>query len=263
MWAKLSIVLVLSSPGCGATPTEPTRHTTSALVASERTAEDVRERWRAGSPIRVLVLGNSVSLGCCADGWERVRLTPEGHLTAASQADDSGGGVVTQLRRLVRSRNPTSVVVNESGDGYDVARAVAWLINRILPANPSYDVAFLPLQVNDSNRGAPMPLYVTHMQTIIDRLKAAGVVPVLVKENDIYSLPEVRFGTPIASFMEAVDQLAARNNLSVVDGYTPFHQAVLAGGGIERCGLFSDNELHPNQAGHDLLFRAYERWFNR
>ena len=232
------LALLLLTVACGHAPTAPEAGPVSAVATP--TAQSVLAKWRAGQPIRVIVLGNSISA-----------------------ENDPGSGVVAQLRRLVQSKNPASVVDNASVSGWTTVKAIAWL-SQAPPLR--YDLAFLPLQVNDANQGAPVIEFTNHTQDILDRLVSVQAVPVLVKENDIYSLPESRFGVRYPDYMTAVDQLAAKNRLSVVDGYTPFHAAVVAGGGIEACGLFLEETyigLHPNQAGHDILFHAYEQWFSR
>jgi lysophospholipase L1-like esterase len=236
--AYLGFVLAVSVMACGSNPTRPTVTPAPAAVTAP-TAQAVIERWRAGQPIRVLVIGNSISAH-----------------------DDPGSGVIAQVRRLVESKHPANVVDNASVNGYTAGKALAWLERTALPA---YDLAFLPLVVNDANQGNTPAEFAGTLQRVIDKLAARGIVPVLVKENDIYDIPEKRFGTPYRDFIAAVGQLAAQNRLSAVDGYTPFHAAVVARGGIEACGLFIEEMytgLHPNQAGHDILFRAYEQWFN-
>ncbi len=214
----------------------------------------------AHTPLRVVVLGNSISLGYYATGWERIQLDAAGRLTPESQADDSGGGAVQQLSRYLRGRGDT--LVNESINGGTTPR-MSPRMDAIVAATPRYDLALLPLEVNDANQGFSVAAFTFQMHYMVDRLTAAGIRPVLVKENDIWDLPAQRFGTPIADFMTAVDQIAAERGLSVIDAYTPFHAAVLAGGGIVTCGLFHgpDDGIHPNQAGHDLLFAVYRQWF--
>jgi lysophospholipase L1-like esterase len=229
------------------------------------TAQTVRAAWQRGEAIRVVVLGNSIGLGYYADGWEQIALTPERHLAQPTEA--TGHGVTAQLQRFLRARNPATVVANESGDGATTVTMSAWL-DRVVAVTPRYDLALLPLQVNDANQGRAVSAFTLWTERMLDRLTAAGIVPVLVKENDLYDLPATRFGTPIADFMTAVDQIAAARGLAVIDGYTPFHAAVLAGGGPATCGLFWPHDdyavgLHPNQAGHNLLFQAAAAWWTR
>src|SRR5688500_5439165 len=87
------------------------------------TAQPVLARWPSGQASRVIARVNSTSADYYADGWERSDESPDGHITPASQADESIRGVVTQLRRLVLNKNPSSVVENASVGGYDAARA--------------------------------------------------------------------------------------------------------------------------------------------
>lgn len=210
-------------------------------VPTKVTAQTVLTTWRSGQPIRVLVVGNSIS----AEG-------------------DPGSGVVAQLRRLVQSKNAASVVENASVSGLTAHKAQMLLEQRNL-APESYDLVLLPLTVNDPNQGVSPEEFAGRLTAVIDHLKARQMVPVLVKENPITNIHESRFGYAYTSYLAAVDTLAAQHGLNVVDGYTPFQAAVVAGGGIEACGLFEAEQylIHPNQAGHDILFRAYEQWFTR
>lgn len=241
-----------------ATPTRPG-------VTGQATAADVVAQWQSGQPVRVLVLGNSISMGYYADGWERIVETAEGRGTAASQADPAIHGVIHQLRRFIMTRNPASVVVNASRGG-ETAHGALLRLDQVLAPGTVYDLAFVALTVNDANQGNTPGEYMERMDGLIARLKAANIVPVLVKENDIWKLSEQRFGIPYSAFIAAVDQLASKHGLSVVDGYTPFRDAIVAGGGIEASGLFWPFDdyamgLHPSQAGHNILAKAYERWF--
>jgi lysophospholipase L1-like esterase len=154
-------------------------------------------------------------------------------------------------------------VVNASANGYTAHQT--WLyLDQVLTPGSRYDLAFLPLQLNDANQGTAPSKMALNLETIIGRLKAEGIVPVLVKENDIHNLSETRWGYPFPDYIAAVDQLAARLQVDLVDGYGPFHAAVVAGVGIDATGLFYENDgVHPNQRGHDILFEAYARWFNR
>jgi lysophospholipase L1-like esterase len=236
------------------------------------TYQDIIRKWQTGAPIRAVMIGNSVGQGYYATGWEKLVLTEagdprgRGKLTMQTQADDSVTSVATLLRRLLRTKNPTSVLVNESADGHDTNQLLG-IVGRgpdrpldtlaaVIATKPAYDVAFVPFQINDLGHGLPWETYQANMRTIVQRLKDAGIVPVLVKENDIN-----RPGW--ARYMAEVDVAAAEKSVAVIDTYTPFHAVGVKAGGIVSSGLLHDHNLHPNQAGHDLMFKAYEEWFKQ
>ena len=236
------------------------------------THQDIIRRWQTGQAIRAVMIGNSIGAGFYATGWEKLTLTPagdprgRGKLTAETREDDSVTGVATQFRRLLRSKNPKSVLVNESADGWN-SNMLLGIIGRgpdtpvdtlagVIAAKPAYDVAFVPFQINDFAHGLPWETYQANMRTIVQRLKDAGIVPVLVKENDINRPGWDRF-------MAEVDVVAAEKAVGVIDTYTPFHAAAVKAGGILESKLLHDHNLHPNQAGHDLMFKAYEEWFKQ
>lgn len=242
--------------------------------ATEPSYVDTLRKWQQGAPVRVVLIGNSMSLGFYADGWQRIEMTGAddpagaGRLTAQSHDDDDVLGVATQLRALLRSRNPESILVNESRNGWDTPMFLGLsgappvnVLGRVIAATPKYDMALVPLEINDLGHGLAFDTFQFGLREIVKRLKDAGIVPVLVKENDIGPLQPSRFGVPWAKYMDEVDVIAEEAGLSVVDGYTPFHEAVVAAGSVEASGLLYDNDLHPTQAGHDILFAAYKKWF--
>lgn len=259
MVRTIAAIAIATAVGCHASPTHPGPTSQAAaglLPVAQPINQTLQQKWRGGQPIRAVVMGNSISVGYYATGWERIALSPDRHLI--DRVHDLGGGaVVDQLRRLVLSRNAQSVLVNESMDG---ARSLSFYsdieIRRIVAAAPRYDVAFIALQVNDGITGLELEAFNYFTNLLIDFLLEAGIQPVLVKENSTF---EDYVGTLAAE----IDKIAAARGVSVVDGYTPFRKAVVDGGGIKKCGLFFDNGIHPNQAGHDILFNAYEKWFNQ
>jgi lysophospholipase L1-like esterase len=229
------------------------------------TAIDIITAYQQGSAIKVAVMGNSVGCGYYATNWENIQMTPGddprgvNKLTPYSQADTSIGSWANQLKAMLQSANPTSVVMNESGNaydagnmlggtlgGYDLIDTVAYIIS----LGP--DIVFVPLQINDSFRMSTEQ-YQIYLDEITQRFLAAGVVPVLVKEN------ETAYG--LSAFIAVVGTVAAARNVPVLDTNAPFRDAFTAAGGWAQSGLMYD-ENHPNQAGENLIFAQYEAWFN-
>jgi hypothetical protein len=239
-----------------------------------QTYQEVIRKWRAGKPLRVVLIGNSISEGFYANGWEKIKETtetdPRGlfRITMESQADETVTGVATKLRGLLRSKNPKSVLVNDSGGGWDTSQTLGLasrkygtvppvdVIASVIATVPKYDAAFVALQINDLAHGLPLETFAANTRTIVQRLMDAGIVPILVKENDIN-----RPG--FEPFIAEIDVIAKEKSLGVVDTYTPFHQAGIVNKGMVSSGLLHDYNLHPNQAGHDLMFKAYAEWFNQ
>lgn len=284
MFARLACIVVLVLVMGAGRPQGRQIDVSGPRVAAPR-YQDVIRRWQNGDPIRVILIGDSVTLGCCAAGWEKLHQTSEGdsrgsgRLSILDRLTDDSGGLASQLRAMLRARNPESVLINESGDGWD-SRMVLGLTRRrpgdplvdviadvMKTATPPSDLAFISLGINDFGHGYPYALtgwrdiLRQNLLTMVRRLKAGGVVPVLVKTNDIdriASLADLRW----CDYMATLDALASEESIPVVDGYTPFHAAVVNAGGFDESGLMYDY-LHPNQAGHDLLFSQFATWFNQ
>jgi lysophospholipase L1-like esterase len=250
----------------------------SPLELTVVTSQTIIRKWQEGAPIRAVIVGDSVAQGYYATGWESLQLTAEGDprgsskLTIASQADTTVTGWATQLRGLLLSKNESSVLVNESGGGWNsdmilgIARksegdSFVDIVGSVIATSPAYDVAFVSLGINDLGHSYPYHLargqatFRKNLRLIVQRFKTAGVVPVLVKGNDI-GRPE------FADFMAVVDDIASLESVSTIDGYALFRAAFAAAGDYRLSGLMEDY-LHPNQAGHDLLFTQFVKWFNR
>ena len=248
------------------------------------TAVDWVRFWQDGGAVRAVVIGDSVGLGCCAAGFEKVHLTAEGdplgsgRLTSEGQADMSIKGWATRLRELLQSKNPNGVLVNESRDGWDTRNFLGITRKRegdplvdviaAVTAPPTrYDIAFISLGINDFSHGYPYALeewhgiFHTNLREIVRRFKRADIVPVLVKGNDVDRMVTLALpGWP--QYMDVIDEVAAEEQVATIDAYLAFHAAVLDAGGFPAPALMHDY-LHPNQVGHDLLFAQIAIWFNR
>lgn len=248
----------------------------NAPAQTTQTYRDIIRKWQSGQPIRAVMIGNSIGQGYYATGWEKITVTGPGDsrgrdaLSPESRADQSINSVTNQLGRLLRSKNPNSVLINESVGGWDSNMVIGLtarvygeppvdLIGNVIATSPRYDVAFLPFQINDLSHELAFESFKTNQRTMVGRLIEAGIVPVLVKENPVdkpYWLPQW------TRFMAEIDAIAADTGAGVIDTYTPFLAAIEAGGGFRKAPLLHDY-LHPNQAGHDIMFRAYAAWFNQ
>lgn len=215
-------------------------------------------KFRQRRPIILAVIGNSVGQGSLDLPLDSLNAMYQSNYKFLPQfmESDAPAGVYSYLRAHMVSVNPASRVVNYSGSGWDTNdhRGIQLPSSSIVGSNDTVaeilnkdylpDLVFMPLQINDPNHGLTVATFKVNMQNMIQRLLAAGVPVVLVKEN--YTTI-----SGYANFITAVDELAAQYNLEVIDTFTPF------GSGT---GLMADY-AHPNHAGHYLIFKTILSWF--
>ena len=247
-------------------------------------ADGLVRRIQQGQPVRVVVIGDSVAQGFYAKGYEAITQTPPGdargseRFVAGQREHEGNAGVMAQLRSFLQERNAASTLVNESGSGWTAGMMLGQLrrqpedplvdvVGAVAAVAPKYDMAIVALGINDCNRFYPYKLseaYADFRKNLVvmsERLLAAGITPVFFKANDVdrpIGLP----GPTFAHFMDVIDDVGREKSVPVIDGYTAFHRAVVEAGGFGRIAVMEDY-LHPNQAGHDLLFSVVKAWFTR
>lgn len=262
-----------------------------------------KQKLASGQSVRCWFIGNSI--GC---GYRSLHSTIgddnlSGKLDTTSSSGQwklqaayresaiAIGSVAQQLRSYVLGKNASSVFRNESGNGwntnnhlgysgYPYAQDTIALVIAANAVNP-IDAVFLPLVVNDCNHNLGVSTFVNNTTTIVNRLLAAGILPILVKESDLdqsnmWNTPGVDY-SHYPNYIAAVDTVAnsySAGSVGVVDTYTPTHNAIMAHGGYSGDASMgptvrvlwdygtelSANHwpgLHPTQVGHNLIYNAY------
>ena len=172
-------------------------------------------------------------------------------ITVGSHDDIASDGIGYEpiLGNLLLN-NPYTVA-NEGVSG-DTSADGAALIDSTLSAYPSANYYLILYGTNDASVSVSKATYKANMQTIIDRIKAAGKTPFLAKVPYRHiGCPGIFSDASIQEYNPAIDELRISNGISVVppDFYTWFqsHQSQLADG------------LHPNGTGYQSMATL---WFN-
>ena len=172
----------------------------------------------------------------------------------------------TLIEAYVLSRYPTwhSTFRNL---GWNGDRAGVGRVDRdVLPLHPA--AITIDFGMNDARAGeVGYAQFVTNSLKLVQQLKANGLRVALLTPS-----PEERYdsGQPAGSaynpmlwkYSQALQHIAAQENILFVDQYTPFVQAVEAG---RKAGILSDTNsaarlipdgVHPNWAGHLVMATA-------
>jgi len=175
-----------------------------------------RARAQAGLP-KVIFLGDSISAGL--------------HL-----ADFQAFPAV--LERKLRASGTPFELVNAGISGDTTAGGVsrlAWLLKQ------APDIVAVELGANDAMRGIDPALVEKNLRTIIERIQAAGVTPLLLGMR----IPP-SYG---AEHAEAIDALYDRIAADLKVPYVPYFMKGVAADPA----LNLPDEIHPTARGHELL----------
>lgn len=193
-----------------------------------------------GETLRVVTLGDSITKGV------RSGVTAEQTFAARLEASLRRQGLRVEVRN-----------VGIGGERTD--QAVQRLQRNVLDARPH--LVTIMYGTNDSyvDKGATESRisadeYRTHLLALVERLRAAGVVPVLMTEpawaeesrNGIGEDPNVR----LAAYMEACRAVAKQAECPLVDHFA--HWSAVAAKGTKLRPWTTDG-CHPNPRGHEEL----------
>lgn len=157
------------------------------------------------------------------------------------------------LHELIRGEleRVRDVVLNTAISGNRIVDLLDDWDRRVAAWNP--DVVTLMIGTNDASDGGPREVisaadYADSLREFVSRVRALGAVPVLQTPPaiDVRNAPE---RARIAEFAEAVRQVAARDDVILVDQYARFAEL---GAGSVPWGLMND-PFHPNTTGHAAL----------
>jgi lysophospholipase L1-like esterase len=240
------------------------------------TLREIKDRFKNNDPMVIAIMGNSIGCGFRADNSYSpnpynsepfgllavgIGTDTDNRVTVSGQHDTRVQSWAIQLYELLQSKNPASSIHNVSINGGHMEvhsgsslNSVDLLQSRELQP----DAVILPLQINEALIGGGI-YWKSEAVVLINQILDAGWLPILMKENDLYD-PAALNRSGFYEIISAVDEIADIYGLGVIDAFTPFKKALDAvDRSWEASELFWDN-LHPNQAGHDLLFESVYGW---
>lgn len=229
------------------------------------TAQSVLTRFRAGQPIRVVVIGNSVACGYNATNWENITEDANDRIAEADREAPAShiNGWVQRLRDYVVSENAESRVFNLSGNGWDThdhletqnaaaegytaGRSGTFTIIDAMAHKP--DLAILPLQINDRSYDVEAT-FVVNTIAIVASLRARKITPVIMLENVAASAETV---------IARAQTLANAIGVAVIDANTTIAWSDHEQG--DAVPWYEDN-THPNDLGHAAIYEVVQAWFD-
>lgn len=164
-----------------------------------------------------------------------------------------GRSYAEHLHELIRGEleRVRDIVVNSAISGHRIVDILGDFDRRVSSWRP--DVVTLMIGTNDLSTGGPQPIisseeYAASLREFAARVRALGAIVVLQTPPpiDVANAPE---RARVAEFADAVRQVAAGEDVILVDQYT---RLVELGAGGMPWGLMGD-PFHPNAAGHAAL----------
>jgi len=193
------------------------------------------------TPARIVALGDSITKG----------------VRTGVAADEIFSVLV---ERRLRERSPDLVVINEGIGGERTDQALVRLDALIAAHRPTHVLVMEGTNDAYVDPGRTDPrvsrdAYAANLGRIVEKLRAAGVVPILMTEpawgqnaapDGSGSHPDIRLG----DYMEACREVAARLDVPLVDHHAAWRAAAAAG---QDLGEWTTDQCHPNPAGHRVI----------
>ena len=179
------------------------------------------------SPIVIVAFGNSITQGV---GDER---RPPGY--------------PFRLELLLDQTHPNAIVVNRGVAGETTVEGVRRIGLVLTKDRPDY--VLILEGVNDINVQSSSSTIVNNLDVIIKKVKGSGAIPLISTIT-----PATKKGvsiTRIKTVNEGIIALAEREEIVLVDNYTAFRDSE------DFTLLLSDDELHPNSLGYDLMAQTW------
>ncbi|MBS3797850.1 MULTISPECIES: SGNH/GDSL hydrolase family protein [unclassified Pseudoalteromonas] len=186
--------------------------------------------------------------------------------------DAAAGGWVDRLKareicRFVTGSRAETCVFNMGIGGETSDGLVQRFANELAPrmASPQRTFVTLAYGANDvaitaQQRSVPLARFISNLHICIEHALDMGVQPILINilpvaqclDGVTNNLGKRRLNTDIASYNQALAQLAEETSVPLIDVAALFSNSR---GGF---GLLTADGVHPNSAGHRLLFECID-----
>jgi lysophospholipase L1-like esterase len=259
---------------------------------------DLIAKYQSGQSIVLGILGDSTSMGFGANpepggatwnglvygalntnwspnwsiesGWEDVCMGSEGLITYASAHDYRIPGTWQLMEQHIQLKNASSRVANYAGSGWTAGTAIGnGVVASVLAENP--DAVFVNFGLN-SVKNKQYSDHAANVRSICTSIVNAGVLCVLVKENNAYSIetftsPPASWAQmvggayaayPWKSYVDLMDTIQGEHTagaVMVVDLYSPTSIGGDANNAADKSLLYDC--FHLNAAGYQVIANTY------
>ncbi|PYS93047.1 MAG: GDSL family lipase [Acidobacteria bacterium] len=162
-----------------------------------------------------------------------------------------GGGYVARLFERIERVRPGSRVVNLCMSGARTDDALRGQVARVAALHPT--LVTVGIGINDVTNNVPFERFAANYEQIITRLRAATDAPIVATNiPDISPAPAVpefaraEAARRIALFNERIAQIAAQQQITLVDAYDMSREIIPA-----HPEFFSADGFHPSDEGYE------------
>jgi lysophospholipase L1-like esterase len=196
--------------------------------------EAVNQKLRAGLPVTIAALGDSITFVCFHTDARQNYVT----------------FVVDALRQAYLGAQIKTVI---AGNSHGLADRLIRLQQEVLASRA--DVVFIMFGMNDCVGGDKnLDVYDSSLTEMIRRARAGGALPVIATQNEImYDSPGGDRRRALPAYMARAAAVASREKCLLVDNFADW-QALQAAEG-PRWTEYLDDAIHPNLAGHRRFAR--------
>jgi acyl-CoA thioesterase I len=219
---------------------------------------DHREKWQARPPKPELSASRLPLTRQKLRAGQRVRIVAFGDsITAGGDASEPGLIFWERWADSLRRQYPRATIesVNGATGGDTTAQGLQRLEEKVLRQKP--DLVLVGFGMNDHNResyGVPLKTFADNLETLIDRIRAAGAEAVLF--SAFPPNPKWHFGShQMEAYAAATEQVARAKRCAFADVY---HSWISLAARKKPEDLLANNVNHPNDFGHEIYYRALQ-----
>jgi lysophospholipase L1-like esterase len=223
----------------------------------------LKEKITSGKPTTIIFLGDSITTQPAEDFRDKKGNFVERFADWLGKAYPENTVVLGNVlnTHLPRPMKKQIVVIKAGVPGNTSADALKRTDKDVIANKP--DAVFIMLGVNDEEKGpagniVPVPQYKENVTAIVDKIKAAGAIPILMTPS-MKNLAWPGTSGTMGEYAQAVREIADAKNLCLIDHYRAWE--LLPKRGYNYMIFLGTAVNHPIDLGHDLFLRGLKAAF--
>jgi lysophospholipase L1-like esterase len=232
-------------------------------VSGTEYVKNVRDKLRAGKPVTIVFLGDSITAQEPRDFSDGLGSYVDRFTAYVKAKYPASKVVVTPNDTVVPPAEKQIVIVKAGVGGDDTPRALQRLGTSVIAHKP--DAVVVMLGVNDENRrgdgnSVPVPQYKANMEEIVGRCKATGA-DVIVMTTSMKNLGWIATVGNLNEYAAAAREVARDKQACLVDSFKAWEDIPKTG--YNYMVFLGTCINHPVDLGHNLFFLGLKAAFEQ
>jgi lysophospholipase L1-like esterase len=232
-------------------------------VSGTETLKALKDKLASGKGVTIAFLGDSITAQMPKDFRDGKGSFVDRFAKYMETKYPDSKVVVTPMGTVVPPADKQIVIVKAGVGGDDTPRALKRMDKDVLAHKP--DAVVVMLGVNDENgrpgkNGVPVPAYKKNLETIVDKIQAAGGTIILMTTS-MKNLGWIGCAGNLNEYAAAAREVAAAKKTCLVDNFKSWE--LLPKRGYNYMVFLGTCINHPVDLGHELFFQNLKAAFEK